>query len=100
MLPFADHPYLPCCHHHTHVCCCRRFPISYHESLNSVLVQEMSRFNRLTRVIRTSLVAIQRALQGLAVMSADLDAAFRSLAINQVRVCTCTHMHTHMHARG
>lgn len=48
-------------------------------------MQEMARFNRLTAVIRDSLVSMQRALEGLAVMSGELEAAARSVALNQVR---------------
>lgn len=50
----------------------------------AVLVQEMERYNRLTDVIRESLKGIDLALQGLQVMSAELDSAFRAISINQV----------------
>merc|ERR1711871_1648231 len=46
------------------------FPVLYEESMNTVLVQEVKRFNRLIRVMQKSLVDVQRALKGLAVMSA------------------------------
>lgn len=46
--------------------------------------QEMARFNRLLAVMRDSLNAINLALQGLAVMSAELEAATRQLGLNQV----------------
>jgi dynein heavy chain len=64
----------------------KRFPVCYEESLNTVLVQEMARFNKLTGVIKDSLKAIDAALKGLLVMSSELEAAFRSLCINQVGV--------------
>lgn len=41
----------------------RKYPVSYEESMNSVLAQEMSRFNKLTGVIRESLQSIDLALQ-------------------------------------
>lgn len=41
----------------------RKYPVSYEESMNSVLTQEMSRFNKLTGVIRESLQSIDLALQ-------------------------------------
>jgi hypothetical protein len=44
----------------------------------------MARFNRLTAVLRDSLASMERALAGLAVMSAELEAAAHSIAINQV----------------
>jgi dynein heavy chain len=49
--------------------------------MNTVLHQEMSRFNKLTSVIRSSLNSINLAVQGLSIMSSDNDAAYRSLSV-------------------
>lgn len=37
----------------------------------------MLRYNRLLTIIRDSLINLDKAVQGLQVMSADLDAVFR-----------------------
>ncbi|CAM6003157.1 unnamed protein product [Sphagnum balticum] len=50
-----------------------KYPVTYLESMNFVLHQEMIRFNRLTDVIRSSLVRVRKTLRGSVVMSADID---------------------------
>ncbi|KAJ7290925.1 hypothetical protein O6H91_Y290900 [Diphasiastrum complanatum] len=50
-----------------------RYPVKYEESMNSVLHQEMTRFNSLTEVIRSSLHTLQRTLKGLVAMSGDIE---------------------------
>jgi dynein heavy chain len=53
-------------------------------SLATVLKQEMVKFNRLLRVVKTSLADIQRAIKGFIVMSSDLDSMYSSFLQNQV----------------
>jgi len=61
-----------------------RYPTTYQESLNTVLVQEVIRYNKLLIVIKKSLQDILKALKGQVVMSAALDAMGNSLYDNQV----------------
>nr|CAD7578910.1 unnamed protein product [Timema californicum] len=60
------------------------YPTSYSESMNTVLVQEMDRFNRLLSVIRSTLETLRRAVDGLVVMSPELEALAGSLLVNKV----------------
>jgi len=56
----------------------------YEESMNTVITQELMRFNKLTTVITKSLAEMKRALAGLIVLGGELEAMGNSIAIGQV----------------
>lgn len=56
--------------------------------MNTVLNQELIRFNRLTRVIRHSLQDIRKAIKGVIVMSSELEDVFDSMMVGKVRKST------------
>jgi len=51
----------------------KKHPIRYDESMNTVLSQELLRYNRLIVVIRQSLINIGRGIKGEVVMSEELE---------------------------
>lgn len=57
----------------------KKHPINYAQSMNTVLMQEAIRYNRLLDVVRRSVVDVQDAISGKVVMSADLEQVFNSI---------------------
>ena len=62
----------------------KSFPVLYSQSMNTVLRQELQRFNTLLSKVRGSLQELGKALKGLVVMSADLESIFSAMFINRL----------------
>ena len=62
----------------------KQYPATYHESMNTVLVQEALRYNGLLEVVAASLQDCAKAVKGLVVMSPSLEAVSNSMYDNQV----------------
>jgi hypothetical protein len=61
-----------------------KFPVSYAESMNTVLVQEMERFNKLLNTMHNDMKTLLKAIKGLVVMSPELEAICNSLMVGKV----------------
>ncbi|CCW63595.1 unnamed protein product [Phytomonas sp. EM1] len=61
-----------------------KHPFQYTQSMNTVLLQEAIRYNRLLDIVQHSLVEIQDAISGHVVMSAKLEQVFRDIYDNKV----------------
>eukprot|EP00930_Biecheleria_cincta_P014239 TRINITY_DN1233_c0_g1_i1.p1 TRINITY_DN1233_c0_g1~~TRINITY_DN1233_c0_g1_i1.p1 ORF type:complete len:4262 (-),score=887.85 TRINITY_DN1233_c0_g1_i1:333-13118(-) len=61
-----------------------RFPTMYEESMNTVVKQEHLRYNKLLWAMAASLKDFRKAIKGLIVMTGELEAAGKSLFVNEV----------------
>ena len=52
--------------------------------MNTVLVQELIRYNRLIEIMKDSLINLKKGIKGLVVLSEDLEKIGNSLFDNQV----------------
>lgn len=61
-----------------------KYSTDYNESMNTVLTQEVIKYNVLIKLMNSSLVLLEKALEGKIVMSEDIEKMSKSLFINQV----------------
>jgi dynein heavy chain, axonemal len=62
----------------------KAYPVKYEESMNTVLIQELVRYNRLLIIVRQSLQNVLKALKGQVVMSKELEDVAISLTLGKV----------------
>lgn len=62
----------------------KHYDTDYHQSMNSVLTQELDKFNLLIGLIKGSLKEMKKAIAGEALLSAQLEAALVSMQVNQI----------------
>jgi dynein heavy chain len=62
----------------------KKFEIKYVESMNTVLQQELIRYNNLLVTIKTSLVQLTKAIEGSILMSTELEMMYNRMYLYQV----------------
>ena len=62
----------------------KKRPVEYGESMNTVLQQELMRFNKLLETVYEYLINVDKAIDGFVVMSQELEIVFNSLFDNRV----------------
>lgn len=63
-----------------------KYPIMHNESMNTVLIQEMERFNVLLSIIRKSLQNLIKAIKGVIIMTPELETVALSLSVGKYPV--------------
>jgi dynein heavy chain len=64
--------------------CAKKHPIKYEDSMNTVLQQELLRYNKLINVVRTSLVNVGKAIRGEVPLSVELEEVYSCVFNNIV----------------
>jgi len=62
----------------------KKYPLEYTESMNTVLQQELMRFNNLLKTMKDSLILLNKAIEGLVLFSVDLEAVYDKIFDNKV----------------
>tara|TARA_A100001015_G_scaffold318620_1_gene439042 strand:- start:2088 stop:4487 length:2400 start_codon:yes stop_codon:yes gene_type:complete len=62
----------------------QKYPVVYSECMNTVVTQEVVRYNRLLRIMHANSAELIRALKGLVVMSGELEKTADAIYNNQV----------------
>jgi dynein heavy chain len=62
----------------------KKYPVLYEESMNTVLQQELIRFNGLQKKIKSSLTQLRKAIAGTAIMNQELEEVYSKLLMFKV----------------
>ena len=63
-----------------------KYPVTWSESMNTVLCQELAKFNNLTNLIKSSLRSVLKAVKGIVVMSSALEKLGESLIYGTIPI--------------
>lgn len=62
----------------------KKYPVRYEQSMNTVLTQELIRYNNLIRTIRNGLTDIKKAIKGEVLLSTQLETALAQILNGKV----------------
>jgi dynein heavy chain len=61
-----------------------KWPVDPKESMNTVLIQELARYNRLIAIVRSTMTSVKAAMKGLVVLSALLEGVANDVFLGRV----------------
>lgn len=61
-----------------------KYPVLYMNSMNTVLRQELVKFNELIEIIKETLNNVRKAIRGLVLMSPELEDVYLSMSIGKI----------------
>lgn len=62
----------------------KKFPVRYEQSMNTVLTQELTRYNTLINTIRDSMVGMKKAIKGEVLLSPEMEVALGQIVDGKV----------------
>lgn len=62
----------------------KKFPVRYEQSMNTVLTQELTRYNTLINTIRDSMVGMKKAIKGEVLLSPEMEVALSQIVDGKV----------------
>jgi hypothetical protein len=62
----------------------KKYPVDYHQSMNTVLAQEITRYNNVLVKINANVLLLRKAVKGLVVMSGPIETIGNSMFNNAV----------------
>lgn len=61
-----------------------KYPVTYYDSMSTVLTQELARYNGLIEVIKSSLITLRKAYEGIVLITPEYEILGESLLKNEV----------------
>lgn len=62
----------------------KKFPLQYEQSMNTVLQQELIRYNKMLSTVRRTLDNLKKAIDGVVSMTNELEEVFNAIFDNKV----------------
>ncbi len=62
----------------------KKYPMTYNECMNTVLIQELNRYNKLISAVKSTILQLVKTLNGLLLMTPEMEQMQQSISTNSV----------------